>query len=132
MPQVLEPRLRGQAPLRGRTPWFEGDVAPETVPEKYRLGRAFVRKTRYLDPEFLKLELDKLFTRTWLMACRTEELQKVGSFVEYEIASHSILVVRASKDSIKAYYNACRHRGTRLACGRGRVGSFICPFHGWR
>ena len=41
-------------------------------------------------------------------------------------------MVRTSKDTIKAYYNACRHRGTRLACGRGRVGSFICPFHGWR
>jgi Rieske 2Fe-2S family protein len=132
VPQVLDPRLRSQAPLRGRTPWFEGDVAPEMVPEKYRLGRAFVPKTRYLDPEFLKLEMEKLFTRTWLMACRTEELQKVGSFVEYEIASHSILIVRETKDSIKAYYNACRHRGTRLACGRGRVGSFICPFHGWR
>ena len=131
-PQVLEPKSRSQAPLRGRTPWFEGDVDPEMVPEKYRLGRAFVPKARYLDPEFLKLELEKLFTRTWLMACRTEELQKVGSFVEYEIGSHSILVVRVSKDSIKAYYNACRHRGTRLTCGRGRVGSFICPFHGWR
>ncbi len=31
-----------------------------------------------------------------------------------------------------AYYNACRHRGTRLAAGRGRVGAIICPFHGWR
>ena len=106
MSQVLEPRLRSQAPLRGRTPWFDGDVAPEMVPDKYRLGRAFVPKTRYLEPEFLKLELEKLFTRTWLMACRTEELQKVGSFVEYEIGSHSILVVRTSKDTVKAYYNA--------------------------
>jgi Rieske 2Fe-2S family protein len=41
-------------------------------------------------------------------------------------------VVREAKDSIRAYHNACRHRGTRLARGRGRVGSFICPFHGWR
>ena len=64
--------------MRGQTPWFDGDVAPETVPELYWLGRAFVPKTRYLDPQILKLELDKrLFTRTWLMACRTEELQKL-------------------------------------------------------
>jgi Rieske 2Fe-2S family protein len=131
-PQVLEPRQRSHAPLRGRTPWFEGDVALEVVPEKYRLGRAYVPKTRYLDPEFLKLEVDKLFTRTWLMACRVEELPKVGSFVEYEIGGYSILVARETPDSIRAYHNACRHRGTRLACGRGRVGSFICPFHGWR
>jgi phenylpropionate dioxygenase-like ring-hydroxylating dioxygenase large terminal subunit len=65
-------------------------------------------------------------------AGRVEELSGVGSYVEYRIGDHSILVVRESTDSIRAYYNACRHRGTRLASGRGRVGSIICPFHGWR
>lgn len=126
MSMVLEPRVRG------KTPWFEGDVPAEMVPEKYRLAQAYVPKTRYLDPDFLKLELEKMFTRTWLMACRVEELPGVGCFVEHEIGSHSILIVREAKDSIRAYYNACRHRGTRLARGRGRVGSIICPFHGWR
>ncbi|ROO87507.1 Rieske-like 2Fe-2S protein [Actinocorallia herbida] len=126
MAKVLEPRLRGE------TPWFDGDVPPEQVPEKYRLARAYVPKDRYLDPEFQKLELERVFGRAWLMACRLEELPGVGCFVEYEIGSHSILIVRESKDSIRAYHNACRHRGTRLARGRGRVGSLICPFHGWR
>ncbi|MBD0735128.1 aromatic ring-hydroxylating dioxygenase subunit alpha [Streptomyces sp. CBMA29] len=102
------------------------------MPEKYRLDRAFVPKARYLDPEFLQLELDKMFRRTWLMACRLEELPGVGNFVEYEIGSHSILIVRESRTAVRAYHNACRHRGTRLARGRGRVGSLICPFHGWR
>lgn len=113
-------------------PWFEGDTPAEMVPEKYRLSRAYVPKGRYLDPEFLQRELDTVFTRTWLMACRAEELPDVGCFVEYEIGSYSILIVREAKDSIRAYHNACRHRGTRLARGRGRVGSLICPFHGWR
>lgn len=126
MSAVVEPRLDR------RVPWFEGDVPAEKVPEKYRLSRAFVPKGRYLDPEFLKLELEKVFTRTWLMACRLEELPGVGCFVEYEIGGHSILIVREAKDSIRGYFNACRHRGTRLARGRGRVGSLICPFHGWR
>lgn len=126
MSVVLEPKLTG------KTPWFAGDVPPESVPEKYRLERAYVPKTRYLNPEFLELELDKLFTRTWQIACREEELTGVGSYVEYEIGKHSILVVRESRTAISAYFNACRHRGTRLAKGRGRVGSIICPFHGWR
>ncbi|WP_280490113.1 aromatic ring-hydroxylating oxygenase subunit alpha [Nocardia carnea] len=112
--------------------WFEGDVPPEKVPEKYRLNRAFVPKARYLDPEFQQLELDKMFTHTWQIACRVEELPDVGCFVEYEIGKYSILLVRESKTDIRAYHNACRHRGTRLARGRGRVGSLICPFHGWR
>ncbi|MFB9781290.1 aromatic ring-hydroxylating oxygenase subunit alpha [Rhodococcus baikonurensis] len=73
-----------------------------------------------------------MFTRTWQIACRVEELRDVGCFVEYEIGKFSILLVRESKTQIRAYHNACRHRGTRLARGRGRVGSLICPFHGWR
>ncbi len=112
--------------------WSDVDVPMESVPERYRLGEAFVPKSRYLDPDFQKLEIDKLFSRTWLMACRVEELPGVGSYVEYRIGSHSILVVRESAESIRAYFNACRHRGTRLASGRGRVGAIICPFHGWR
>ena len=42
------------------------------------------------------------------------------------------MVIRDAPDSVRAYYNSCRHRGTRLVEGRGRVGTFICPFHGWR
>jgi nitrite reductase/ring-hydroxylating ferredoxin subunit len=112
--------------------WRDEDVPTELVPDRYRLGEAFVPKGRYLDVEFLQLELEKVFSRTWLMACRVEELPSVGSYVEFEIGGHSILVVRESPESIRAYHNACRHRGTRLAAGRGRVGSIICPFHGWR
>ncbi|NLD77389.1 MAG: aromatic ring-hydroxylating dioxygenase subunit alpha [Acidimicrobiales bacterium] len=114
------------------SPSFEGDVPPERVPEQYRLGPAFVPKGRYLDLDFMKRELDLVFPRTWLMACRLEELPSVGNYVEYRIGDRSVLVVRESKESIRAYHNACRHRGTRLATDRGRVGSIICPFHGWR
>src|SRR5215203_2400898 len=119
-------------PVTVRSRWSDDDVPTEVVPERYRLGEAFVPKARYLDPEFQQLEIDRLLARTWLMACRIEELPGVGSYVEYLIGSHSILVVRESADSIRGYFNACRHRGTRLATGRGRVGALICPFHGWR
>lgn len=118
--------------LEQASPSFEGDVPPERVPEQYRLGPAFVPKGRYLDLDFMKRELDLVFPRTWLMACRLEELPSVGNFVEYRIGDRSVLIVRESSDSIRAYHNACRHRGTRLATDRGRVGSIICPFHGWR
>ena len=126
MSAVMEPAV-GRPSVR-----FEGDVPVDAVPERYRLGDAFVPKGRYLDVEFLKLELERVFPRTWLMACRLEELPGVGSYVEYRIGDRSVLIVRESTESIRAYHNACRHRGTRLAAGRGRVGSIICPFHGWR
>src|SRR3954468_559114 len=89
------------------------------VPERYRLDEAFVPKARYLDADFLKLEYEKLFSRTWQMACRVEELYGVGDFLEYQIGDRSILLVRESVTKIAAYHNACRHRGTRLASGSG-------------
>lgn len=114
------------------SPTFDGDVDPEVVPERFRLGPAFIPKGRYLDPEYLEAELTNLFPRTWLMACRLEELPGTGSYIEYLLDKTSILVVREGPTSVRAYHNACRHRGTRLASGRGRLGSVICPFHGWR
>jgi phenylpropionate dioxygenase-like ring-hydroxylating dioxygenase large terminal subunit len=107
-------------------------MAPDAVPQQWRLGPDFVPKGRYIDREFLQLEYERLFSRTWQMACREEEIPAVGSFVEYAIGDQSYLVVRASPDEIRAYANSCIHRGARLGRGAGRVKEFRCPFHGWR
>jgi phenylpropionate dioxygenase-like ring-hydroxylating dioxygenase large terminal subunit len=105
-------------------------VAPE-VPEQWRLGPAFVPKDRYVDSEFLRLEFERLFPNTWLNACRFDEVEQVGQYVNFEIGDQSIVVVRTDA-GLKAYFNACRHRGTRLVNGQGRIGEFRCPFHAWR
>ena len=98
------------------------------------LGPDFIPKERYTTRAFTAVEYARLWPRTWQVACREEELAAPGDFVEYRIADQSILVVRAGPDEIRAYYNSCRHRGTRLANGCGSVadGQITCPFHGWR
>ena len=68
-------------------------TAPQ-VPDRWRLGPAFVPKGRYTDPEFLDLELERLFPRTWLNACRVDEVERVGDYVDFEIGDQSIVVVR--------------------------------------
>lgn len=96
--------------------------------------RMFIPRERYYDKKFFELENEKLWTHTWQMACRLEEIPDVGDYVEYNVAGYSVLVVRTSPSEIKAYQNACRHRATQLAvgCGRFRGGQIVCPFHGWR
>ena len=97
---------------------------------------------RYYDEEFYQAELDNLWPRTWQMACRLEQIPNVGDWIEYSNVGKSVIVVR-TKDGIRAYHNACRHRGVPIAGGSvdGAKGSahgncaktgFICPFHGWR
>jgi phenylpropionate dioxygenase-like ring-hydroxylating dioxygenase large terminal subunit len=89
---------------------------------------------RYYDLHFANLEHDRLWSRTWQMACRLEEIPAPGDFVEYTIGDQSVVVVRVDPDTIRAYQNVCRHRGTQLAKGTGSFGSgqIVCPFHGWR
>lgn len=89
-------------------------------------------KERYFDPDFFRMEVELLWSRVWQMACRLEEIPKPYDFVEYEILDQSIVVVRTQDLGVQAFQNACRHRGVKVAEGRGSCGTgFICPFHGW-
>jgi len=92
-----------------------------------------VRKERYFDPDFYRLECELLWPRVWQMACRLEEIPQPHDFVEYEFLDQSIVLLRADDMGVTAFQNTCRHRGVRLIEGRGTCEQgFECPFHGWR
>ena len=97
-------------------------VEPDLIPTK-----------RYHDADFFELERERLWPRVWQMACRLEEIPETGDYTVYTILEHSVLVIR-TETGIKAFRNACRHRGVRLAHGPGHCGEggLVCPFHGWR
>ena len=92
----------------------------------------FVPTEHYTSPEFLRQEGEYLWPRVWQVACREEELPRVGSFLTYDIMDDSITVVRVSEHQIKAFYNVCQHRGRRLTEGCGQMRQFYCRFHGWQ
>jgi phenylpropionate dioxygenase-like ring-hydroxylating dioxygenase large terminal subunit len=88
---------------------------------------------RYFNEHFFQLENEHFWPKVWQMACRLEEIPEVGDFTEYTILDKSVIVIN-TPTGIRAYQNACRHRGVRLVNGPGTLGEggFICPFHGWR
>jgi phenylpropionate dioxygenase-like ring-hydroxylating dioxygenase large terminal subunit len=91
-----------------------------------------VRKERYFDQDFYQMEVELLWPRVWQMACRLEEIPQAGDFVEYEILDQSIVVLRTDDLGVRAFQNACRHRGVKVVEGRGTGATgFTCPFHGW-
>lgn len=107
------------------------------VPEVLRLSRQSddlpreVAVARYTQREFFDLEVEKVWRRSWQMACREEDLPDVGDHLVYDIAGLSFLLVRTEADEIKAYWNACLHRGRLLRETRGHSKDLRCPFHGW-
>ncbi len=101
----------------------------ESTPQ---MGTADIPKEVFLSQSYHDLEVEKLWKKVWQMACREEDLPKVGDHIIYEIADLSIIVVRSASNQIRAFYNACLHRGTQLRISNGHVPFFQCPFHGWR
>jgi phenylpropionate dioxygenase-like ring-hydroxylating dioxygenase large terminal subunit len=116
---------------------LDTDTRPENVPVVLRteswtsLGDHDVDAYRYFSREFHELEKTKVWNRVWQMACREEDVPEVGDTLVYEICDTSILVVRSAPTTIKAYYNACLHRGRQLRDYDGRTSELRCPFHGY-
>ncbi|HEX7857482.1 MAG TPA: aromatic ring-hydroxylating dioxygenase subunit alpha [Sphingobium sp.] len=111
------------------------DIAKAPKPAPFQItDPERIPARRYYDEEFYQLENERLWPHAWQMACRVEQIPEVGDWIEYKILGKSVLVVR-TKDGIKAFDNACRHRGVPIAQGTHgncKREGFICPFHGWR
>ena len=88
---------------------------------------------RYTDRDFFDREMERMWKRVWQFACREEHLAEVGDYFVYDIGRLSVLIVR-SESGLKAYYNSCLHRGTKLkASGScGWSAGITCPFHNWQ
>ena len=93
-----------------------------TLPGKY-----------YTDPNILNLEIENIFAKSWLCCGRCDEISNPGQYKLVTIYQESIILLRDENNMLQAFYNVCRHRGTRL-CTKpsGNLSKSIqCGYHGW-
>ncbi|HLY01490.1 MAG TPA: aromatic ring-hydroxylating dioxygenase subunit alpha [Candidatus Cybelea sp.] len=87
----------------------------------------------YTSPDVFAEEQERIFYCEWLCSGREEALARPGDFFTTERAGESLIVTRDADARIRAFYNVCRHRGTRL-CSEASghfAGSIQCPYHAW-
>lgn len=97
------------------------------------LGTRLIPKERYFDPEFARLEWERMWTRVWLLAGLECDIPEPGDYLTFEIGRESIFIIRQKSGEISARFNVCTHRGNRLRKpGMGHATSFYCTYHGWR
>ncbi len=87
---------------------------------------------RYVDPAFYALEREHVFGRVWLFAGHESEWPASGSYRQFTRSGAPIVIVRGEDGVLRAFYNACRHRGapvTRDECGTAR--RLTCQYHSW-
>ena len=63
--------------------------------------------------------------------CPSAALPEKGSAVARDAAGVPLLAVRGADGKVRAFRNACRHRGTQVASGAGCAKVFVCPYHAW-
>ncbi|MDB5702325.1 MAG: putative iron-sulfur protein [Sphingomonadales bacterium] len=88
---------------------------------------------RFTSADFMAAEWENVWTKTWLITIRADDIPEAGDYMLEQIGRESILIVRQDDDSVRAFYNVCQHRGNRLVLEpEGSMPAFTCPYHSWR
>ena len=120
------------------------DADPQTAPqpgftpvsqeELDFLGTDPIPASAYYDPDWYELERKAVFLRSWINIGHVCEVPTPGNFIhrQLEFASASLLIVKGKDGELRAFHNACTHRGTRLVReAAGHRANFRCPYHSW-
>lgn len=93
--------------------------------------------THYVDPvvytseEIFREEQEKIFAKTWLIACHESEVPEKYDYRTYtHPAGKNLVVVRGDDMKVRTFYNVCPHRGNTIIynpAGNGK--HLVCIFH---
>ena len=114
--------------MRGMGKYREDHRAIERLIEPDRVHRDV-----YVDPELFQLEMERLWSRTWIYVGHASQIPNPGDFITVDIAAKPVIMVRHTDDSIRVLMNRCAHKGTKVVSDfSGNTGkTFRCPYHAW-
>jgi len=86
----------------------------------------------YTDSRIAELERLNVFSKTWQLVARTDQVQTPGQFISTTVAGEPVVVVRGTDNVLRAFYNVCSHHAAAVVtqpCGSATL--LHCPYHGW-
>jgi phenylpropionate dioxygenase-like ring-hydroxylating dioxygenase large terminal subunit len=88
---------------------------------------------RYTSEAYSQKEWQNVWMKTWNVAGMAYHVAEPGETITMNLGKESIICVRGDDNVIRAFYNSCPHRGTRITEeGESFVNQFSCPYHGWQ
>lgn len=91
-----------------------------------------VHRDIYTDPEVFQLEMERLWSRTWVYVGHASQVPAAGDYLTLDIAAKPVIMVRHTDGSIRVLMNRCAHKGTKVVGDAGNTGKvFRCPYHAW-
>ena len=85
----------------------------------------------YWSPEWLALEQERVFRRSWVFAGAEAEIPESGDMKPVEIGGAPLIILRDREGTVRGFHNVCRHRGAKLVTEPCSKSSIACPYHAW-
>ncbi len=86
----------------------------------------------YVSEEAFAFDTQVMLKSVWLYACTVAHVKKPGDYWVFELAHNSVIILRGRDGVIRAFYNTCTHRGSRLCdAQQGTMPRVMCPYHFW-
>jgi phenylpropionate dioxygenase-like ring-hydroxylating dioxygenase large terminal subunit len=92
---------------------------------------ARIAATEFTCAKTLARERQTLFTNVPQPVAFSGEIPDPGSFLALQVLDVPVVLTRDENGKLRAFINACSHRGAQVATGAGQARSLVCPFHGW-
>jgi choline monooxygenase len=86
----------------------------------------------YIDKDFYDHELKTVFSQSWQLAARADQLTEPGRYVTTDIAGEPVVIVRGNDGELRGFFNVCRHHAAAvMTAPEGKATQLRCPYHGW-
>ncbi len=112
------------------TPMTSGALDLQALIARQRAGWS-LEQPFYTSPEIFEIERRGYLAQQWFVLGHGSEIPEPGCYMVRELLGESIIVLRDESGRVHAYYNVCRHRGSRLYTEDGRASHLVCPYHAW-
>ena len=87
---------------------------------------------KYTDPKVLEKEMELVFSKSWQLVGHVSQVEKAGAFFTADVANEPIIIIRGTDEVLRAFYNVCPHRATKLERNEtGKKKILQCMYHGW-
>jgi glycine betaine catabolism A len=100
--------------------------------DSFTAGARTLPQRYFVSPEIFAKEQEKIFSSRWVLVGHQSQIAKAGDLFVQEVAGESLIVAHDQKGTLRAFFNVCRHRGTRLCEEKsGHSSTIQCPYHAW-
>ena len=85
----------------------------------------------YTSQSIYQAEVESIFFKSWIYAGHVSKLKNKGDYITCNVQDQELFIIRATDNTLKAFYNVCKHRAHTLLKGEGRALVVTCPAHNW-